>query len=49
MDPNVFVIDPLLLDAAGGAPPDPHAVNVETMGNFTYVEFESVESIFEYV
>ena len=49
LDSNVFVIDPLLLNEAGGAPPSPHDINVETMGNFTYVEFESVQAIFEYV
>jgi len=53
VDPNVFVIDAVLLNEAGGAPPSPHNTSdpnfVNLMGNFTYVEFKSVEAMFEYV
>ena len=42
---NLFIIDPELIDEAGGGPVDPHVVDTEKMGHFIYKEFESVEEL----
>ena len=47
-DPNLFTVDPDLVDEAGGGPVDPHAVDPTKMGLFTYVEFDTVDDLFEY-
>lgn len=46
---NVFEIDPDLLETLGGFAPSPHDFDTNTMGQFTYREFESVKELFEYV
>ena len=45
---NLFVIDPELLNTAGGGPVNANEVNSAVLGQFTYKEFETVDELFEY-
>ena len=47
-DPNMFIVDPKLVNEAGGGPEDPHPPDTSKMGRFIYKEFESIETLFEY-
>jgi len=47
-DPNAFIVDPKLIDTAGGGPKSLHPPDTSKMGRFTYKEFDSIETLFEY-
>lgn len=49
VDENAFVLPERLVDAAGGGPDSPHVPDPAVMGKFTYQEFETVDTLFEYV
>lgn len=48
-DPLVWVIDPTLIDEAGGGPEVFSVIDVDVLGEFDYVEFDSQEDLFSYV
>ena len=48
-DPNIWKIDADLINEAGGGPEVFSVIDVEELGEFDYVEFESQEDLFSYV